>query len=59
MVGTIWQIYGRADIGLLGHALALLGLDYNYTGSARDAWLTVLLMDVWHWTPLIGEASVQ
>src|ERR1043165_6153780 len=54
VVGTIWQIYGRADIGLLGHALALLGLDYNYTGSARDAWLTVLVMDVWHWTPLVA-----
>src|SRR3954452_3136197 len=53
VVGTIWQIFGRADIGLLGHALALLGLDYNYTGSARDAWLTVLVMDVWHWTPLV------
>ena len=54
VVGTIWQIYGRADIGLLGHALASLGLDYNYTGSARDAWLTVLVMDVWHWTPLVA-----
>ena len=54
VVGTIWQIYGRADIGLLGHTLAALGVDYNYTGSARDAWLTVLVMDVWHWTPLVA-----
>ena len=54
VVGTIWQIYGRADIGLFGAALARLGIDYNYTGSARDAWLTVLLMDVWHWTPLVA-----
>ncbi|MDB5914742.1 MAG: putative transporter involved in sn-glycerol-3-phosphate transport, permease component [Ramlibacter sp.] len=54
VVGTIWQIYGRADIGLLGAALRKLGLDYSYTGSARDAWLTVLVMDVWHWTPLVA-----
>jgi glycerol transport system permease protein len=54
VVGTIWQIYGRADIGLLGHALQKLGVDYNYTGSATDAWLTVLVMDVWHWTPLVA-----
>jgi len=54
VVGTIWQIYGRADIGLLGYTLASLGLDYNYTGNARDAWLTVLVMDVWHWTPLVA-----
>src|SRR2546427_297900 len=51
VVGTIWQIYGRADIGLLGAALNALGVDYNYTGNATHAWLTVLVMDVWHWTP--------
>ncbi|MCY7318292.1 MAG: sugar ABC transporter permease [Ramlibacter sp.] len=54
VVGTIWQIYGRADIGLLGAALQRLGVDYSYTGNARDAWLTVLAMDVWHWTPLVA-----
>ncbi|WP_157268569.1 carbohydrate ABC transporter permease [Azohydromonas aeria] len=54
VVGTIWQIFGRADIGLMGAALQRLGLDYNYTGNAGDAWFTVLLMDVWHWTPLVA-----
>lgn len=54
VVGTIWQIYGRADIGLLGAALNGLGIDYSYTGNAVDAWLTVLVMDVWHWTPLVA-----
>jgi glycerol transport system permease protein len=54
VVGTIWQIFGRADIGLLGASLQALGIDYNYTGNARDAWLTVLVMDIWHWTPLVG-----
>jgi glycerol transport system permease protein len=54
VVGTIWQIYGRADIGLLGNLLQRLGIDYSYTGSATDAWITVLVMDVWHWTPLVA-----
>ncbi|HSW08127.1 carbohydrate ABC transporter permease, partial [Aquabacterium sp.] len=54
VVGTIWQIFGRADIGLFGAALQKLGIDYSYTGNSRDAWLTVLLMDVWHWTPLVA-----
>ena len=54
VVGTIWQIYGRTDIGLLGAALNGLGIDYSYTGNAADAWLTVLVMDVWHWTPLVA-----
>ena len=54
VVGTIWQIYGRTDIGLLGAFLSELGINYNYTGNPTDAWLTVLVMDVWHWTPLVA-----
>ncbi|MDF0749202.1 sugar ABC transporter permease [Marinobacter sp. 71-i] len=54
VVGTIWQIFGRGDIGLFGWGLNALGVDYNYTGNTVDAWLTVLLMDVWHWTPLVA-----
>jgi glycerol transport system permease protein len=54
VVGTIWQIFGRVDIGLLGHYLAELGIDYNYTNDPLDAWITVVVMDVWHWTSLIA-----
>jgi glycerol transport system permease protein len=54
VVGTIWQIFGRVDIGLLGHSLAALGVDYNYTNNAIHAWMTVIAMDVWHWTSLVA-----
>jgi len=54
VVGTIWQIFGRADIGLLGASLNGLGFDYNYASDPTDAWLTVLAMDVWHWTSLVA-----
>ncbi|MFL1404154.1 carbohydrate ABC transporter permease [Marinobacter sp. M1N3S26] len=54
VVGTIWQIFARGDIGLFGWGLNELGFNYNYTGDPVDAWLTVLLMDVWHWTPLVA-----
>jgi glycerol transport system permease protein len=54
VVGTIWQIFGRGDIGLLGYALVKLGVDYNYAQSPTDAWVTVLIMDVWHWTSLVA-----
>jgi glycerol transport system permease protein len=53
VVGTIWQVFGRVDIGLLGHGLASLGIDYNYTQDTLDAWLTLIVMDVWHWTSLV------
>ncbi|WP_025599344.1 carbohydrate ABC transporter permease [Burkholderia sp. WSM2230] len=54
VVGTIWQIFGRPDIGLLGYWLNSLGFDYNYTASPTAAWVTVLVMDIWHWTPLVA-----
>ncbi len=53
VVGTIWQVFGRVDIGLLGHSLAALGIDYNYTQDTFDAWVTLVVMDVWHWTSLV------
>jgi glycerol transport system permease protein len=54
VVGTIWQVFARSDIGLLGALVNGLGVPYNYTARAFDAWLTVLAMDVWHWTPLVA-----
>ncbi|KIN60529.1 Binding-protein-dependent transport systems inner membrane component [Sulfitobacter noctilucae] len=54
VVGTIWQIFGRVDIGLLGHTLAAMGIDYNYTQNIYAAWITVIVMDVWHWTSLVA-----
>ncbi|NNH31746.1 sugar ABC transporter permease [Rhizobium sp. SEMIA 4085] len=53
VVGTIWQVFGRVDIGLLGHSLEAMGLDYNYVRDPIDAWITIIIMDVWHWTSLV------
>ena len=54
VVGTIWQIFGRVDIGLLGYTLDALGINYNYTQDIFAAWLTIIVMDVWHWTSLVA-----
>lgn len=54
VVGTIWQIFGRVDIGLLGYTLDKLGISYNYTQDFVAAWATVIVMDVWHWTSLVA-----
>ena len=53
VVGTIWQIFARGDIGLLGVALAELGIEFNYAMNPMDAWITLIAMDVWHWTSLV------
>jgi glycerol transport system permease protein len=53
VVGTMWQIFARADIGLFGAALTGMGLHYNVTQDPISAWITIVIIDVWHWTPLV------
>ncbi|TIT38405.1 MAG: sugar ABC transporter permease [Mesorhizobium sp.] len=53
VVGTIWQVFGRSDIGLMGYYLNAIGVDYNYVQDPFDAWVTIIVMDVWHWTSLV------
>jgi glycerol transport system permease protein len=53
VVGTIWQVFARGDIGLGGWIVNRLGIPYNYTADPVAAWLTIVIMDVWHWTPLV------
>jgi len=54
VIGTIWIIFTRPDIGLLGVAINGLGVEFDHTASPLDAWITVILMEVWHWTPLVA-----
>ncbi len=53
VVGTIWQIFARADIGLFGAAINGLGIPFNDTQDPISAWCTIVIIDVWHWTPLV------
>ena len=53
VIGTIWIIFTRPDIGLFGAAINSLGLAFDHTANPVHAWITVMLMEVWHWTPLV------
>jgi glycerol transport system permease protein len=53
VVGAMWNIFALPDIGLLGRTLNAIGLDYNFTQDPGDAWITLITMDVWHWTSLV------
>ena len=54
VIGTIWIIFTRPDIGLMGYTLSALGSPFDHTASPLDAWITLMLMEVWHWTPLVA-----
>ncbi len=54
VIGTIWIIFTRPDIGLFGAAVNGMGIGFDHTASSLDAWITLMLMEVWHWTPLVA-----
>jgi len=54
VVGAMWNIFALPDIGLLGYTLNhVLGIPYDMTQNPFAAWVTVIAMDVWHWTSLV------
>ena len=53
VIGTIWIIFTRPDIGLFGAAINGLGITFDHTSSPIQAWITLMFMEVWHWTPLV------
>jgi glycerol transport system permease protein len=53
VVGIIWRVFTRTDIGVLPVIFEWVGYSYNLSANAGDAWWTVLAMDIWHWTPLV------
>jgi len=54
VIGTIWIIFTRPDIGLFGSIVNGLGVAFDHTARPLDAWITLMLMEVWHWTPLVA-----
>ncbi len=57
VIGTIWIIFTRPDIGLFGvgiNSLNLLDVPFDHTARPAYAWVTLMAMEVWHWTPLVA-----
>ena len=54
VVGAMWNIFTLPDIGLLGYLMNhTLGIEYDMTQNPFAAWVTIITMDVWHWTSLV------
>jgi glycerol transport system permease protein len=54
VVGSVWRVFTRADLGVVPWLLAKIGYDYRPVQHAIDAWVTTVVMDVWHWVPLVA-----
>lgn len=54
VVGAMWNIFTLPEIGLLGYFMNnTLGIAYDMTQNPFAAWVTIIVMDVWHWTSLV------
>ena len=53
VVGIMWRVFTRPDVGLLPVIMSKLGVVYNPAVNGGQAWWTMVAMDVWHWTPLV------
>ncbi|WP_163272127.1 carbohydrate ABC transporter permease [Chelativorans alearense] len=52
VIGAIWKLMLNYDFGLINQGLALLGvMQHDWLGSAETALLSVIVVDIWHWTP--------
>lgn len=53
-IGSMWKLMYSHDFGVFNQALTALGLSpVNWTGSTSLALISVIIVDVWHWTPFV------
>ena len=56
VVGVIWQLMLNPNFGAINGTLKYFGIDtesLTWTASPRLAMLSVILVDVWQWTPFV------
>ncbi len=54
VVGSIWRLMTTPSVGIVpDYAKHLFGLDINMGRDAGTAFMFTVVMDIWHWTPLV------
>lgn len=52
VIGAIWRLMYNTDFGLINQAFGLLALGpFDWLKSADTALMSVINVDIWHWTP--------
>lgn len=52
VVGAIWKLMYNYDFGLINQIVGLVGgTAQDWLGSPQTALLSVIVVDIWHWTP--------
>lgn len=53
VVGAVWRLLTTSSIGIIPRVLQFFGYDMNIGRDPVAAFATVVIMDIWHWTPLV------
>ena len=63
VIGAIWKLMYNFDFGIINQLTGLLGfMPQDWLGQPSTALLSVIVVDVWHWTPfcfLLLLAGIQ
>lgn len=53
-IGSMWRLMYNSEFGVINGLLAHVGLGpLDLLGSTSTALLAVIIVDIWHWTPLV------
>ena len=54
VIGAIWKLMYNPDFGIINQLFGLAGLaGFDWLGSGRLAFMSVIVVDIWHWTPFV------
>jgi len=54
VVGSVWRLMTTPSIGIIPYYLnAWFGYEMNIGRDANAAFVLTVIMDIWHWTPLV------
>lgn len=54
VVGIIARVLTQSAVGVIPEFFALFNYNFNVAKDPVDAFMTIFLLDVWHWTPLVA-----
>ena len=54
VIGAIWKLMYNPDFGIVNQVLGAFGLaGHDWLGDKSLALLSVVVVDIWHWTPFV------
>lgn len=54
VIGAMWRLMLGRDFGIVNFLLLTFGLEpVDWLGDARFALFSVIVVDIWHWTPFV------